>query len=46
MREETVSGCFWFSELCSVEQTVTVHRGSVLDVRGQSDFVSSFAHSG
>ncbi len=25
---------FWCSELCSVDQTVTVQRGSVLDVRG------------
>ncbi len=37
---------FWCSELCSVDQTVTVHRGSVLDVRVQRDFVSSFAQSG
>ncbi len=36
---------FWCSELCSVDQTVTVQRGSVLDVRVQSDFASSFAHS-
>ncbi len=37
---------FWCSELCSVDQTVTVHRGSVLDVRVQSDFSSALAHSG
>ncbi len=37
---------FWCSELCSVDQTVTVQRGSVLDVRVQSDFTSPFAHSG
>ncbi len=37
---------FWCSELCSVDQTVTVQRGSVLDERVQSDFSSPFAHSG
>ncbi len=31
LREETVPAPF---ELCSVDQTVTVQRGSVLDVRG------------
>ncbi len=35
----------WCSELCSVDQMVTVQRGSVLDVRVQSDFDSPFAHS-
>ncbi len=29
---------FWCSELCSVDQAVTVQRESVLGVRGQSDF--------
>ncbi len=33
-------------KLCSVDQTITVQRGSVLDVRIQSDFSSPFAHSG
>ncbi len=48
LREETVpvSGHFWCSELCSVDQKVTVQRGSVLDVGVQSDFASPFAHSG
>ncbi len=37
---------FWCSELCSVDQMVTGQIGSVLDVRVQSDFTSSLAHSG
>ncbi len=34
------------AQSCSGDQTVTVQRGSVLDVRVQSDFASSFVHSG
>ncbi len=30
---------FWCSELCSVDQMVTVQRGSVLDVRGPEGFL-------
>ncbi len=37
---------FWCSELCSINQTVTVQRGSVLGVRGPEWFFSPFAHSG
>ncbi len=37
---------FCCSELCSVDQTATVQRESVLDVRVQSDFSSLFALSG
>ncbi len=37
---------FCCSELCSVDQMVTVQRGSVLDVRVQSDISSLFALSG
>ncbi len=33
---------FWCSELCSVDQTVTVQRGSVLDVKGPEWFCQSF----
>ncbi len=33
---------FWFSELCSVDQAVTVQRGSVLDVRGPEWFCQPF----
>ncbi len=33
---------FWCSELCSVDQTVTVQRGSVLDVRGPEWFFQPF----
>ncbi len=33
---------FWCSELCSVNQTVTVQRGSVLDVRGPEWFYQPF----
>ncbi len=32
----------WCSELCSVDQTVTVQRGSVLDVRGPEWFCQPF----
>ncbi len=33
---------FWCSELCSVDQTVTVQRGSVLNVRGPEWFWQPF----
>ncbi len=33
---------FWCSELCSVDQTATVQRGSVLDVRGPEWFCHRF----
>jgi len=33
---------FWCSELCKVDQTVTVQRGSVLDVRGPEWFCHPF----
>ncbi len=33
---------FWYSKLCSVNQTVTVQRGSVLVVRGPEWFCQSF----
>ncbi len=33
---------FWYSELCSIGQTVTVQRGSVLDVRGPEWFCQPF----
>ncbi len=33
---------FWCSELCSIDQTVTVRRGSVLDVRGPEGFCQPF----
>ncbi len=33
---------FWYSELCKVDQTVTVQRGSVLDVRGPEWFCQPF----
>ncbi len=33
---------FWCSELCSVDQMVTVQRGSVLDVRGPEWFCQPF----
>ncbi len=33
---------FWCSEFCSVDQTITVQRGSVLDVRGPEWFIQSF----
>ncbi len=33
---------FWCSELCSVDQTVIVSRGSVLDVRGPEEFCQHF----
>ncbi len=33
---------FWCSELCSVDQMVTVQRGSVLDVRGPQWFCQPF----
>ncbi len=36
--EETVSVSFWCSELCSINQTVAVQRGSVLDVRSPGGF--------
>ncbi len=36
---------FWCSELCSVDQTVTVQRGSVLIWGVQSDFASHFTYS-
>ncbi len=47
LREETVSVSGHSSaQSCSGDQTVTVQGRSVLDVRVQSDFASSFAHSG
>ncbi len=33
---------FWCSELCSIDQTVTVQRGSVLDLRGPEWFYQPF----
>ncbi len=33
---------FWCSEFCSIDQTITVQRGSVLDVRGPEWFSQSF----
>ncbi len=46
LREETVPVSGRSGAQSSVASTRTVQRGSVLDVRVQSDFVSSFAHSG
>ncbi len=36
---------FWCSELCIVDQTATVQRGSVLDVRGPEGFCQPFCSS-
>ncbi len=36
---------FWCSDLCSLDQTVTVQRGSVLDVRGPEGFLGTVEYN-